>query len=81
MYNMPRHLIQYRETCVLFLWYPICNSFAVLYVVVLPIYCIYVSNLNYVTILKILVVLLTDIKFWQMNVCQFTLVILSKKES
>ena len=49
--------------------------------IVLTIYCIYVSNLNYVTILKILVVLLTSINFWQMNVSQFTLGISAKKEN
>ena len=49
--------------------------------IVFIIYGIYVSSLNYVTILKILVVLLTDINFWQMNMCQFTIVTLAKKEN
>ena len=48
--------------------------------IVLTIYCIYVSNLNYVTIFKILVVLVTDINFWQMNVCQSTIAISAKNE-
>ena len=46
--------------------------------IVLTTYCIYVSNQNYAQILKILVVL-ADINFWQMNVCQFTIVISAKK--
>ena len=76
---MSRNLIIYQETYVSLLQYPICNSFAVLDMIVLTTYCIYVSNRNFVTILKILVVL-TDISFWQMNVCQFAIVISAKNK-
>ena len=49
--------------------------------IVLTIHCICVKNTNYVTILKLLFVLLTDINFWQMSECQFTIVISVKKKS
>ena len=48
--------------------------------IVLTIYCIYVRNLNYVTIFKILVILLADINFSHINVCLCTTVISAKKE-
>ena len=48
--------------------------------IVLTIYCIYVRNLNYVTIFKIVVILLADINFSRINVCLCTTVISAKKE-